>query len=547
MKASHKQQHHGGGHRTIQALVLCLLVLATAATGATRKGRKADSRVHLIHADELRYNLYGPTPDAQIVKGKVHFEHDGAQLWCDSAYFYQASNSVKAFGNVRYRQGDTLSLDCDRASYDGLEQLMMARSRVVMRHRRQTLRCDSLNFNRLEQYAYFFEGGQLIDGRDHLVADWGGYHTDNRQAEFFYDVHMYNGERDIRTDTLRYDVPRSRAHATGPSTITTKTSVVRTSNGWFNSANSSSELFGRSTIIDGAKVITGDTLTHNDDSGVSQGFGNVVYTDTANRNRLLAGYVYYDDHTGYGFATQRPVAIDYSQGDTLWMHSDTMKVYTHHLGTDSAYRTVHCYPRVRAYRTDLQAVCDSLVGSSLDSCMTMYKDPVVWNDKRQLLGEVIKVYMNDSTIRQANVVGQALSIEQFDDDGHYNQVSSREMQADFVDGAIRRNTSIGNVKAIYFPVDDKDTTLIGLNYTETDTMRMFLSPERKLQKIWMPKATGTLYPMTQIPPDRMRLPEFVWLDALRPVDKDDIFRVVGKTEDQKLKVIERHNAPLQRF
>lgn len=542
-----KKQHHPDGHRIIQTLVLCLFGLCVTAAAATRKARKPDSRVHLIHADELRYDMYGPAPDAQIVKGKVHFEHDGAQLWCDSAYFYQQSNSVKAFGNVRFRQGDTLSLDCDRAAYDGLEQLMMARSRVIMHHRRQTLHCDSLNFNRLEQYAYFFEGGELIDGRDHLVADWGGYHTDTRIAEFYYKVHMYNGERDIRTDTLHYDVRQSKAHVTGPSTITTKTSTVKTKDAWFNSSNRSSEMFGRSTIIDGAREITGDTLTHNDDSGISQGFGNVIYVDKENRNELHGGYVYYNDKTGFGFATQRPVAVDYSQQDTLWMHSDTMKVYTYNINTDSAYRTIHCYPRVRAFRTDLQAVCDSLVGNSLDSSMTMYKDPVVWNNNRQLLGEVIKVYMNDSTIRQANVIGQTLSIEKIDDKDHYNQVSSKEMQADFVDGAIRRITNSGNVRAIYFPVDDKDTTLIGLNYTETDTMRMSLSPERQLQKIWMPKATGTLYPMTQIPPDKMRLRDFVWLDDIRPTDKHDIFRIVGKSDDQKLRVIERHSVPLQSF
>lgn len=103
--------------------------------------------------------------------------------------------------------------------------------------------------------------------------------------------------------------------------------------------------------------------------------------------------------TGNGFATRNPVAIDYSQKDTLWLHSDTMRINTFHINTDSVYRKVHAYPKVRAYRLDMQAICDSLVFNSQDSCMTMYKDPIVWNGNRQLLGEKILVFMNDSTVR----------------------------------------------------------------------------------------------------------------------------------------------------
>ena len=65
------------------------------------------------------------------------------------------------------------------------------------------------------------------------------------------------------------------------------------------------------------------------------------------------------------------------------------------------------YHKVRAYRTDVQAVCDSLVYNSKDSCMTMYTDPILWHGSQQLLGEEIKVYMNDSTINWAHIINQA--------------------------------------------------------------------------------------------------------------------------------------------
>lgn len=229
------------------------------------------------------------------------------------------------------------------------------------------------------------------------------------------------------------------------------------------------------------------------------------------------------------------------------MHADSLKIYTFNINTDSVYRKVHAFDHVRAYRLDVQAVCDSLVFNSQDSCMTMYKDPIAWNVNRQLLGEVIKVYMNDSTIRKAEIIDQALSVEQVDQKDHFNQISSTRMDAFFTDGAMRRADATGNVKSLYFNSDDKDSVLTELNYLETDTLRMYLSKERQLEKIWASKSTGTMYPITQIPPEKRRLPEFEWFDYVRPTDKDDIFNWRGKKGGSALKTIPRIEAPLQKL
>jgi lipopolysaccharide export system protein LptA len=538
---------NNGGHRISLILILCLfgfcLVQAMLAPKKKSNRPKGD-RVYLLHADELRYDMYGSNPDAQIVKGKVSFSHQGAHLTCDSAYFYQNSNSVKAFGHVHFKQGDTLSLTCDRAEYDGMMQMMHARNNVVLHHRRQVLRTDSLDYDRLYEMANFFEGGTLIDGKDKLVADWGEYHTKTREAKFVYNVKLRSGKDVVTTDTLYYDVPKSKAHMVGPSKIISGGSVVHTKNGFYNTKNDQAQLFDRSTLEDKDKTITGDSLYYVK-NGESYGYGNVVYVDKKNKNSLHCNYLRYNEKTGYGFATRNPVAIDYSQKDTLWMHSDSMKIYTFLINTDSVYRKVHAFHKVRVYRTDVQAVCDSLVFNSKDSCMTMYKDPIVWNANRQLLGEVIKAYMNDSTIRMAHVIGQALSIDEMPDSVHFNQVTSKEMKAYFENGQARMGESIGNVQTIYYLTNDKDSSIVGLNYMETDTMRMYLSPERQLQKIWANKSVGTFYPITQVPPSKVKLPNFAWFDDIRPKDKNDIFVWRGKKQEQQLKVIKRHTAPLQ--
>lgn len=536
------------GHRIFFILILCLfgfcLVQAMQAPRKKHKKRPEGERVYLLHADELRYDMFGRNPDAQIVKGKVSFMHQGGHLTCDSAYFYQGTNSVKAFGHVHYRQGDTLSLTCERAEYDGMMQMMHARRNVVLHHRRQTLKTDSLDFDRLYNMANFFDGGTLIDGKDRLVSDWGEYHTETREAKFVFNVKLRSGKDVVTTDTLYYDVPTSTAHMVGPSKIVSGSSVVHTADGYYDTKTDKAKLFGRSTLVDKDKSITGDSLYYVK-NGESTGYGNVVYVDKKNKNSLTCNYLRYNEKTGMGFATKRPVAIDYSQKDTLWMHSDTMRIYTYHINTDSVYRKVHAYPHVRAFRNDMQAICDSLVFNSKDSCMTMYKDPVIWNANRQMLGEEIRAYMADSTVRFAHVIGQALSIEQMPDSVHYNQITSSEMKSYFEKGEMKMTEAIGNVQTVYYMTNDKDSSLVGLNYLETDTMRMYLGAARKLDKIWTNKFTSTMYPITQVPPAKYKLPNFAWFEDLRPTDKNDIFVWRGKSSGTELKSIKRHEAPLQ--
>ena len=547
MTMGHNVKRFFGGHRIIILAILCLfgLSLVQSRQAPKKKQRpKTQERVYLIHADRLRYDMFGRTPDAQVLNGNVAFRHKGAKLYCDSAYFYQESNSFRAFGHVRMYQGDTLSLFSDYAYYDGNDQMAEARHNVVLTHRQTKLYTDSLNYDRLYGIGYFFEGGKMIDGQNVLVSDWGEYDTETREAVFNYNVNLKNPKFVLATDTLHYFTETSLAHIVGPSKITSGASVIHTSQGYYDTDKDFARLYGRSTLENNGKTLTADSLFNDDKKAVSEGFGNVVYNDTVNKNQMTSNYFWYNDSTGYAFATDSAVLKDYSQGDTLFVHSDSMKVYTFNINTDSAYRKAHCFNHVRAYRTDVQAVCDSLVYNTKDSCLTMYKDPITWNANRQLLGEVIEVYMKDSTIDRAHVINQALSVEMLPDSTKFNQIASREMFGFFDKGAIYKTEAVGNVQCVYYFQDDEDSSYISMTYLETDTMRMFME-NRQLKSIWTCKQNSVMYPITQIPPSRKELPSFAWFDYVRPRDKYDIFNWRGKARGTELKSIQRRSAPLQ--
>ena len=150
-----------------------------------------------------------------------------------------------------------------------------------------------------------------------------------------------------------------------------------------------------------------------------------------------------------------------------------------------------------------------------------------------MLGEKIMIYMNDSTIDWAHIQNQALSVEQLDSTS-YNQVTGKEMKAWFQGGEMRKVDVIGSVRLVYYPMDS-DSTLIGMNVSETSKLEIYLQ-DRKIERMVMsPKSNGVLYPMSQIPAGKDRLENFVWFDYIRPLNKADIFNWREKRVEDQLK------------
>ena len=80
--------------------------------------------------------------------------------------------------------------------------------------------------------------------------------------------------------------------------------------------------------------------------------------------------------------------------------------------------------------------------------------------------------------------------------------------------------------------------------SETSLLNMFLENRKMKKMIMSPKSNGTLYPMLQRPPEKMKLDNFVWFDYIRPLDKEDIFKWRGKKAGQGLKKSNRSAVPL---
>lgn len=618
-----------------------------AQTDGTQKKREF---VYLLHANETRYNQR-INADAQILVGNVAFRHDSLYMYCDSALFFEASNSLKAYGRVHMAQGDTLFLDGEQLFYDGDAMLAEIRYNVRMEDPSMVLTTDSLNYDRTLNLGYYFEGGTLRDSLNTLTSDWGEYDTKTKDALFNYNVTLTNDNFVLTSDTLGYNTGTRIAVITGPSEIDNGSNHITSTLGYYHTNEDQAQLLNRSVLHNDNYRMVGDSLFYDHALGYGEAFRNVIMDDYKEKCRLTGEYAYYNEVVDSAYATGKAIAIDYSQGDSLFIHADTLSMTTHLIPippavpqqpatpkmpaapllpnstvtpapsdttatapldtlalptipeipdfpeipeipdnpgsqappdsslavlplpaedaialpqdtstadsislplasdtiptepADSTYRIIKGFHKVRMYRSDVQAVCDSLVFSTLDSCITMYYDPIIWNGGQQVLGEKILIYLNDSTIDWVHIQNQALLVEQLDT-AHFNQISGREIKAYFKNGEIDYADVIGNVLVAYYYQEDEGQELTGLNTTQASHLTAYMV-DRQMEKLLITnKSNGVFYPILQIPPDKMKLPTFGWFSKLRPLSPFDILIWRGKNSEDKLKKTNRSPVPL---
>lgn len=528
---------------TIYMLVLLFPAFAQDTVTADSSLTRSKSYIHMLHTDVTRFDE-AVNPDAWILVGDVRFRRDSMYMFCDSAHYFQKKNAFQAFGNVRMEQGDTLFLFGDYLDYDGDTNIARVRHNVRLIDKNTVLTTDSLDFDRNENLGYFVEHGTLFDGESTLTSCYGEYNVDTKDAFFQYDVCLEHPDFKMLSDTLFYNTDSKIATILGPTNMYSDDNEVYSERGRYNTVKRLAYLLDRSILYNDNKDVTADSIFYDMNKGYSEVFGNIVYNDIVNRNMLTGEYAYLNEVVDSAYVTGRAVVTDYSQRDSLFMHADTIWAVSYNLDTDSLYRQIKAYNKVRAWGEEMQAVCDSLVFDSRDSCMTMYKDPILWNKGVQLLGEKIKVYMDTASIDWVHVINQTLYAEPVRSENDYNQIKGQEMRFYFDEGRLSEMQVIGSVEIIFYPIDDSDSTLVGMNTTIAGRAIAYLD-RGKVEKMVIPKeAKGVFYPMSQRPYEKRYLDNFAWFDYVRPQNKDDIFNWRGKGSDMQLKVIRRENIPL---
>ena len=481
------------------------------------------NKVFLENADELIADESRST-EYQVLRGNVRFRRGDMYMFCDSAYYYDKTSSLDAFGHVHMTQADTLQVFADVMHYYGEDQVAQLRHNVRLENRSTTLLTDSLDYEITSNVGYYFNHGTIVDNKNNteLTSEYGRYELDTKQAEFTTNVHLISDQYEMNTNLLRYNTQTHIANIIDETVIVNDSNTIYTSNGWYNTSRDDATLYDRAQINarDG-KTLVGDTVYYDRTRNYGEAYGNVILTDEVNHVILDGDYGYHDEASHYSYVTRRARAREFSQGDTLYMHADTLCT----IMNDDSIRILKAFRGVRFYRSDVQGVCDSLQLSEADSILNLYRNAVVWNGQRQISGEEINIHMRDSTADWATLPNFGLMIEHLGED-YYDQLSGKKMKAYFENKELRQLDVDGNVMAIMYP-QESDSTYNKQVYAESSYMKLNLIAKQEVERLAMwPEVTGKVTPLYLLRKSNYYLPQFKWYDSLRPRRPEDIYSII---------------------
>lgn len=477
-------------------------------------------QIEIIRADVLIGSEQNGKSGQRLI-GDVQFKHQNALMFCDSAYFYKSTNSIDAFGSILINQGDTLNLYGDFLYYDGNSKLATVTGEVVRLESPDfTLVTDRLLYDRANNIATYKTGAVIESKNDSNVLESvrGDFYSNQSLFLFKKNVVLTNPEFQMNSDTLRYFTSTEVVNFLGPTTIVSDSNFIYCETGWYDTQKDQSRYYNNAYIISDGKRLEGDTLYYDRNLGFGKADYNVKITDTVENVIISGDHGRIFEQKDSAIVTDNSLLTQLFDGDTLYMHADTFKVYKAANGDQFLF----AYYGVKIFKSDLQGSCDSIAYSIADSTIRMFYNPVLWSAENQLTADTIDIRTKNNKIHSLYLDHNAFIISEIDT-LRYNQIKGKNMTGIFKDGKLKTIYVKGNGQTTYYGQDEQEK-FIGVNVAESSDIRIVLG-EKTIETITFinaPKAK--MHPLGELDPVYdLRYPGFKWLIAKRPLNKESLF------------------------
>ena len=479
--------------------------------------------------DETRYE--GATILAKVTK-QVYMQHEGIEIWCDQAIYYGDDQFVKAFGNVRMKQGDTLTMSSNYAEYNGNTKFAYASDKVFLETPSNTLRTDTLFFDRLRQQAYYRSGGTVKDSTNTLTSKIGRYFMERKQYSFNTKVKIVNPENTVDSDRLDYYTENGHAYLYGPSTVKGKESTLYCERGFYDTKVKTGYAIKNARIDYDNRTVFGDSIFYNSAIQFASATNNIKVLDTANQSVITGHYAEVFKDKDSVFITKRALAATLQENDSIYIHSDTLMV----TGKPER-RILNGFYDVRIYKSNMSGKSDSINVDQTTGYTKMIGRPIIWSQKNQMTGDTIKIISDTKTEKLDSLVvyENAFLVQEDTLKAGYNQVKGQILYGLFKDNEIYQVDIDKNTETIFYQRESEgELKLIGINKVLSSSIRLLLE-NREIQDVYYyQNIDGTLYKENELPENARQLSGFNWRGDEKINSKADLFR--GEAPPKLIKI-----------
>jgi lipopolysaccharide export system protein LptA len=498
-------------------LLLSQIVVAQEQDTVQRK----KTRIHIEHYDVATFSK--SKGDMQRLIGNVKMRHDSAYFFCDSAYFFEKTNSFNAFQNVHIIVNDSVEIFSDLLDYDGNTRFAEFFDHVKLMDDSTTLLTEYLTYDRNLHLACYPDSATTYRGDKTLISCIGYYRDDLKEFSFFEKVEVTSPKYQMYTDTLYYNTNIEKMWFEGPTTIINEENTLDGEHGYYLVDEDIAFLDKRPVMRNETQQMKSDSMYYNRDLGLAKAYERVDMVDTSYKVVMRGDYMELWENRGFSFATDSAYAISYDNddSDSLYIHGDTLFLYFDKEKEEA--KKLIARRNVRFFKSDMQGKCDTLTYLMADSTIRMRDNPILWAEDSQLTGTDIDILLKNQSIDYVLQRGNAFVISQDSIEG-FNQIKGMDITSRFLNGNIHRVNVDGEKAETIYWIRDDDGGLIGIDVSNSETMVIEMK-DNSIDKIKSYKGISeTMYPESDLGESSRYLQGFKWHEEARPTDMKDIFR-----------------------
>lgn len=423
-----------------------------------------------LTADSLAFNTQ---TERAFFLGPTKVYNEEKMVYCEDGFYDSKANYAELYQNARFENREDGKLEIakgDTIIYDGSRDLYYLIGHAHFQNDEQEVFADTILMDgKTEQY--FFRGNPQFKSRD----------SSNQQS-----IQAVNSDYDALTKTMifRGDVVVAQEH----------------------------------------QLIKADSLDYNTETKNGLARGNVFWQDSVAQLSISCGKAWYNDSTKYLLAHKDPLLTTLIDKDTLWLKADTLISLPD--SSNQEQRNLYAYHHVQVFKSDMQALCDSLYYNSIDSTFHFYIRPILWVDDAQFTADTISVQLKHSKLHQVLLRQQSFIVNTHEAT-YFNQIKGDDATTKFdSSGSILHMHVDKNGETVYYAQDEKDRYMF-VNDIDCQEMWMFFA-DKQLKRIRYEGApSAVVHPMEKVDHSSLQLDGFQWLDSLQIKDKYEFLGIAA--------------------
>ena len=543
------------------------------------RGVVLESGEQRLFTEVLKYNL--DTKVATYFTGAM-ITTEETQLTSKRGYYY-VNEKEAFFKDSVVVINDEFTLQADTLKYDTETKVATFLGPSLIRQDSAKIYCEAGFYDTANKRAEFTKNAQYQKGEQEATALVIRYEGADDQIILEGNAQFKEGQKEATADVIRYDDKQDLIFLEGNAVYQDETQFIEADKIEYDSKSESVKTDGRSRIVDENQILIADKIDYDNNTQLGIATGNVFWVDTVEQITISCENAEYDRTTDYLKATGgRPLMTTLIDGDTLYLVADTLISYrpaaivdtiqtldSIQLQNDSLNTTVLdpipidtvkievleldslqvdtlqidtllvdtllqepdpnarnliANRNVMVYKSNMQAVCDSLTYSTADSLFQFFVNPIIWSDTSQFYADVIHMKLADNKIDRILLYDNSFIINS-PDEVFFNQIKGRDIVAFFEEDEIRRVKVDGNAESVYYALDDSKA-YVAVNKTVCSEMMLFFGNNEIEQINFYRQPKATMYPMNQIDHETLELAGFYWETKKRPASVADLRKPV---------------------